>query len=189
MRWGTGRRPREEMTAATVVELLDRLDGVGIDAWLDGGWAVDAVLGAQLRPHDDLDLVIRLSDVEALVGVLASRGYEHVNGMPPGSFELVDPDGRQVDVHPVVFRPNGDGAYVTESGEIWIYPASGFSGVGVVSGHEVRCLTPEVQMLCHAGYEPHRASYDDVWALAERFGLTVPDEYRAPRETYPVRRG
>jgi lincosamide nucleotidyltransferase A/C/D/E len=175
------------MTAATVVELLGLLDGVGIEAWLDGGWAVDAVLEVQLRPHDDLDLVVRLSDVETLVGVLASHGYEHVNGKAPGSMELVDPDGRQVDVHPVVFRPNGDGVYVMESGEIWIYPASGFAGVGVVSGQEVRCLTPEVQMLCHTGYEPHRSSYDDVWALGRRFSLRVPDEYRSPRETYPLR--
>jgi lincosamide nucleotidyltransferase A/C/D/E len=175
------------MTAATVVELLGLLDRVGIEAWLDGGWAVDAVLEVQRRPHDDLDLVVRLSDVETLVGVLASHGYDNVHGNTPGSIELVDRDGRQVDVHPVVFRPNGDGAYVMESGDIWIYPASGFWGVGVVSGHEVRCLTPEVQMLCHTGYEPHRSSYDDVWALCRRFRLLVPDEYRSPRETYPVR--
>lgn len=175
------------MTAAVVVELLGLLEGVGIEAWLDGGWAVDAALEVQLRLHDDLDLVVRLSDVETLVGVLASHGYEHVHGNAPGSVELVDPDGRQVDVHPVVFRPNGDGAYVMDGGEVWIYPASGFSGLGVVSGREVRCLTPEVQMLCHTGYEPHRSSYDDVWALSRRFGLSVPDEYRSPRETYPVR--
>lgn len=26
--------------------------------WLDGGWGVDALLGRQTRPHDDMDIVI-----------------------------------------------------------------------------------------------------------------------------------
>ncbi|MGH8515394.1 MAG: nucleotidyltransferase domain-containing protein [Gammaproteobacteria bacterium] len=28
-----------------------------------GGWGIDALLGAQTRPHKDLDLLIRLEDV------------------------------------------------------------------------------------------------------------------------------
>jgi hypothetical protein len=38
------------MLARDVVEILDRLDAAGVEAWLDGGWAVDAVLGEQTRP-------------------------------------------------------------------------------------------------------------------------------------------
>ena len=71
-----------------------------------------------------------------------------------------------------------------EDGEDWVYPAAGFGGVGYVSGRRVRCLTPEVQMLCHTGYEPHRASYEDVAALNRRFGIPVPEEYRRPPESF-----
>jgi lincosamide nucleotidyltransferase A/C/D/E len=43
--------------------------------------------------------------------------------------------------------------YKMRSGEDWIYPASGFAGKGEIHGQQVHCLTPEVQMLCHTGYE------------------------------------
>jgi lincosamide nucleotidyltransferase A/C/D/E len=175
------------MTAAMVVELLDVLDSAGIETWLDGGWAADAVLGVQRRAHDDVDLIARQSDVGALVSALATHGFEHVHGGAPKSFELVDEDGHQVDVHPILVTPSGDGRYLMEDGEDWVYPARGFTGVGVVAAREVRCLSPEIQMLCHGGYEPHRPSYDDVWALSSRFRIAVPPQYQAPRNSYPVR--
>jgi len=90
-------------------------------------------------------------------------------------------------VHPVVFDELGNGLYRMEDGEDWTYPASGFSGIGHVRGRQARCLTPEVQLLCHTGYEPHVSSYDDVWALARTFDLQVPEEYRRPRGSYPPR--
>src|SRR6516225_11109224 len=37
------------MTADDVVFILDRLEAAGIATWLDGGWAVDAVLGDVTR--------------------------------------------------------------------------------------------------------------------------------------------
>jgi len=43
-RAGRGRKPQEDMTAAEVVRLLDRLDALRLSAWLDGGWGVDALL-------------------------------------------------------------------------------------------------------------------------------------------------
>jgi lincosamide nucleotidyltransferase A/C/D/E len=46
------------MNAGAVVALYLRLQAVGIPIWLDGGWGVDALLGEQTRPHDDLDIVV-----------------------------------------------------------------------------------------------------------------------------------
>ena len=184
---GPGRVPRLEMNAEEVVRLLDILEAVGIDVWLDGGWGVDAVLETQSRPHDDLDLVVGLGEVGALEALLAGRGYRRVRGAAPMSFELAEDEGRQVDVHPVVFNESGDGIYLMESGEDWVYPASGFAGLGYVAGRRVRCLTPEVQMRCHTGYEPHQASYEDVTALSRRFGIPVPKEYSLSPESYVPR--
>lgn len=175
------------MSAADVVDLVGCLDDAGIAVWLDGGWAVDAALATQTRPHDDLDLVVELCDVGRLREVLGARGYALAAGGAPKSFELIDASGRQVDVHPVVLTDSGDGRYLMDDGEEWTYPAAGFSGEGRVLGRRVRCLTPEVQMLCHTGYEPHLGSFDDVWALHRRFGIPVPQEYRRPRGSYAPR--
>ena len=158
MRWtsGPGRDPRLEMTAVDVIDLVSCLEDAGIDAWLDGGWGVDAALETQTRGHDDLDLVVELRNVTRLQQLLAERGYILVGGGAAESFEMTDEEGRQIDVHPVVFSESGDGMYVMENGEEWCYPAASFSGSGLVLDKRVRCLTPEVQMLCHTGYVPHR---------------------------------
>ena len=38
------------MDAAGVIAVVRALDAAGIVVWLDGGWGVDALLGAQSRP-------------------------------------------------------------------------------------------------------------------------------------------
>jgi lincosamide nucleotidyltransferase A/C/D/E len=158
------------MDAQEVVALVDVLEHAGIGVWLDGGWGVDALLGRQTRAHDDLDLVVELAHVPALQQLLADRGYVLGGGGAPKSFELVDGSGRQVDVHPVVFDDRGDGIYRMETGGSWAYPAAGFAGQGVVLGRELHCLTPEVQVLCHAGYELDEDDLHDLAALRHAFG-------------------
>jgi hypothetical protein len=160
------------MPAEEVVAIVDALESAGIAVWLDGGWGVDALLEEQTREHDDFDLVVGLDDVDRLREVLAERGYEMLGGGPPMSFELVDSDGRQVDVHPVTWEPNGDGLYRMRGGRTWPYPARGFEGRGRVAVREVRCLTPEVQLITHAGYELDEKDQADLKALRGRFGPT-----------------
>jgi lincosamide nucleotidyltransferase A/C/D/E len=178
---GPERTPRLDMEASDVVELVDCLEGAGVDVWLDGGWGVDALLGEQTRAHDDLDLIAPLSDVETIQEALALRGYALAGGAAPMSFELTDAAGRQVDVHPVVFTDGGDGVYRMRTGEDWIYPAAGFEGVGHVLGRRLRCLTPEVQLLCHGGYELDAQDVHDIEALRSRFGLEIGEEYLRDR--------
>jgi len=144
--------------------------------WLDGGWGVDALLGEETREHDDLDLVVALERAEDLVAVLRRLGYEHVAGSAPTSFVLVDPTGRQVDVHPVTFdRARGGGVYLMNDGRDWVYPMQGFSGTGRVAGREVQCLSAEVQVLVHSGYELTEKDHIELELLRERFGVEVPD--------------
>jgi lincosamide nucleotidyltransferase A/C/D/E len=158
------------MEADEVVALVDLLEQAGIAVWLDGGWGVDALLRRQTRAHDDLDLVVELAHVPELRQLLAERGYLLLHGGAPKSFELVDDDGRQVDVHPVVFDERGDGIYRMETDENWAYPAAGFTGQGSVGGRDLRCLTPEVQALCHAGYDLDDDDRHDLAALRHAFG-------------------
>ena len=51
------------MDASTVRRLVAQLEQAGIQVWLDGGWGIDALLGRDTRPHHDLDIVVRVSDV------------------------------------------------------------------------------------------------------------------------------
>jgi len=68
------------MSAADVLGVLAALDGRGIPAWLDGGWGIDALLGEQTRPHEDVDLVVPVPDVPALVELLGAQGYRVTEG-------------------------------------------------------------------------------------------------------------
>jgi lincosamide nucleotidyltransferase A/C/D/E len=168
---GRGREPQKDMAPEDVVRLLDRLERQSFSLWVDGGWGVDALLEQQTRPHDDLDVVVPLDEVPRLQQELEQHGYRLAGGEAPLSFEMVDLEGRQIDIHPVVFTDDGDGIYRMSNGKVWLYPAAGFAGSGSIAGRSVRCLTPEVQVLCHAGYELSEQNERDLQALAARFGV------------------
>ncbi len=51
-------RLRGNMSANDVLWVLDALDGESLRFSLAGGWGVDALIGAQHRQHDDLDVII-----------------------------------------------------------------------------------------------------------------------------------
>jgi lincosamide nucleotidyltransferase A/C/D/E len=169
------------MTASDVVAILDRFDEAGIEAWLDGGWGVDALLEEQTRDHDDLDLVMRVIDVPSLREALAGDGFVLDRGEPGSNFVLRDSGGREIDVHPVRFDEDRDGIYRMENGEDWVFPAAGFGGRGRIGSRYVRCLTADVQMLCHAGgYEPAETDFHDMRLLNTRLGTPLLPPYGAP---------
>jgi lincosamide nucleotidyltransferase A/C/D/E len=170
-----------EMTVANLTRILERLEKVGIDAWLDGGWGVDALLGEQTRTHDDVDLIVQVIDVPAMREALAGEGFQLDHGAPDSNFVLRDADGREIDVHPARFDEGGNGIYRMENGEDWVYPAAGFAGRGRIAGREVKCLTADVQMLCHAGgYDPAETDFHDMRLLNTRLGTPLLPPYRTP---------
>ncbi len=162
--------------ASNVAKLVTFLEGDGIRVWLDGGWGVDALLGSQTRPHADLDIVIDIAHVRVMIELLAARGFEVVDGEVPWHFVLSDRRARRLDVHPVRFQPGGDGLYRMEDGTDWPYPAQGFTGQGRVAGTDVRCLSAQVQVTCHAGYTLDEQDVADMLALRERFGVELSAE-------------
>jgi lincosamide nucleotidyltransferase A/C/D/E len=174
-RTGKERRPQAPMSAAPATAVLDHLEARAVVVWLEGGWGIDALLRRETRAHDDLDVIVSLDQVEQIEAALRELGYDTKRGEAPLSFEVVDADGHQVDVHPVAFQPSGDGVYLMEGGRDWTYPASSFAGSGEIAGRPVRCLTPEMALVCHStGYVLDAAHRRDVEALCERFGLPVP---------------
>jgi lincosamide nucleotidyltransferase A/C/D/E len=166
------------MDARSLLEVVELLEQEGIEVWLDGGWGVDALLERETREHDDLDLVAELRYSDRIIELLSGLGYEIVDGAPPVSYVMVDPAGRQVDVHPVTFDADGGGVYRMRNGDTWVYPAKGFAGRGSVAGRPVGCLSPEVQVLVHAGYDLTEKDYRELYLLRERFGVALPEHLR-----------
>ena len=168
-----------EMPAETLVDLLRLFETAGIEVWLDGGWAVDALLGMQTRPHKDVDIILRVADLPRLRNILGDKGFEIRQGGTESNFVLADHSGLEVDVHAIVFDRDGNGVYRMENGSDWIFPAEGFSGRGIVGEIGVRCLSPETQVLCHAhGYVPTEKDFRDMELLEARFRVELPPNLR-----------
>jgi lincosamide nucleotidyltransferase A/C/D/E len=163
-------------TAGRVLELLDVLRTAGVEAVVDGGWGVDALLGRQTREHEDLDLVVALADVERIRAGLAPLGFAMHEDQLPVRFVLRDGNGEQIDFHTVTFDEQGGGLQPQPSGKVFRYPPEGFVR-GRIAGREIACISPEVQILCHLGYEPSAKDVRDVGALCRVFGLDVPETY------------
>ena len=170
---------KPEMSGEAAVSLLRLFDSDGIDVWLDGGWAVDAALGEQTRTHKDLDIILQVSELGHLRKILGDRGFRMRDGGTESNFVLVDDHGLEVDVHAMVFDEDGNGVYRMHNGDDWIFPAAGFTGRGTILGVNVRCLSPEVQVLCHAhGYVPAEKDLRDMELLEARFGVELPPHLR-----------
>ena len=174
-RTGKGRRPSAAMSAARAAAIVEHLEERGIAVWLEGGWGIDALLGRETREHDDLDVIVSLDQAAEIEDALRSLGYDTKRGEAPKSFEVVDAEGQQVDVHPVAFQPSGEAVYLMDAGREWTYPAGSLAGCGEIAGRPVRCLTPDMALVCHStGYALDAAHQRDVEALCDRFRLPLP---------------
>ena len=144
---------------------------------MDGGWGVDALLGEQTRPHEDLDLVVAMAEEPRIREVLGTRGFRVSVDELPVRFVMEHPERGRIDFHTVRFDAEGGGVQPQPGGGEFRYPPEGFVA-GAIGGREVRCISAEVQVVCHLGYEPAEKDLEDVRALHERFGVWLPPAYR-----------
>lgn len=165
------------MRAEEVLSLVDAFRGAGIELWIDGGWGVDALVGRQTRPHDDLDLVVGLADVTKIRAPLEPEGYTVAEDHLPVRFVMTHPERGQLDFHTVRFDAEGGGNQPQPGGGSFRYPPEGFT-TGSIAGREVRCISFEVQLLCHQGYEPTDKDRHDVELLCQSFDRPLPKAYR-----------
>ena len=167
-----------EMPAETVVAVMACLSSAVIDAWLDGGWGVDALLSHQTRPHDDLDLVVSIDDTDRILAALAPLGFTMDADERPVRYTL-RAGPLQVDLHPVTWDAEGGGLQA-QPGERppFRYTPEGLAGTGTVACVTLPCLTAAFQLRVHQGYAPDATDRHDVLALCQRFGLEAPEGYR-----------
>jgi len=165
------------MKAGIVIELLQVLKESAIDSWVDGGWGVDALLGRQTRDHEDLDLVVALDQVPKIRTVLGSHGFVAAEDQLPVRFVLSHHQLGHIDFHTVTFDEDGGGLQPQPSGMVFRYPPEGFVS-GCIAGQTVPCLSAEVQMLCHLGYEPKEKDVHDLLLLHRKLGVKLPSSYQ-----------
>ncbi|WP_152361039.1 nucleotidyltransferase domain-containing protein [Microlunatus speluncae] len=154
------------MVAEDVLGVLEVLRGVGAEVWIGGGWGIDALVGEQTREHRDLDLMHRQEQEPAVVAALASAGFVESLDWRPIRFVVSHPDGRDLDLHPLVFADDGSADQASPDPEHpFHYPASCFV-TGMINGIRVPCLSAEQQFHFHQGYEKTERDHHDLAQLA-----------------------
>jgi lincosamide nucleotidyltransferase A/C/D/E len=168
--------------------VLGRLSRARVDFWVEGGWGVDALLGEETRPHEDLDLGVRLEDVDRICAILSE--FERSDDQWPASFVLRDTRGRKVDCHPLTFDEHGDGWQANATGGApYRWPREGLQARGRIGGLEVPCISPELQIPWRQYPEFDDVDWHDVERLRERFGLEVPPQLRERPGFVAAKRG
>ncbi len=161
------------MTGEDVVAMLALFEAHDLNVTVDGGWAVDALLGEQTRPHGDLDIAIPHSQVAALRILLCSEGFREIprDDSWECNFVLADEVGRKVDVH--AYELDADGNNISGI----TYLAADLNGVGAIAGRTVRCVPLESLVRFHTGYIHDANDARDVKALCDRFKIELPAQY------------
>ena len=171
------------MSAPDVIEIISAIESAGVDVWVHGGWGIDALLGEQTRPHDDLDVIIRSDDVEAAIRVTREIGFAMMKDELPQVFVVRDSVDRRIDFHPVRFRSDGSAVQESNNGGEWVFSAPGLLGIGSIDGRKIRCLTPEEQAVRatdqpgESAYQPDETDRRDMRLLRDRFGITLPSPF------------
>lgn len=154
--------------------ILDLLHEAGVQPWVDGGWGVDALVGHQRRTYSDLDLVLDTSELSASRRALERVGFEMLRDWLPAAIAYRQPDGREVDLHPVESTADGGGDQDLTPDPPFHY---GAPSEGVIAGRRVLCVDGETQLRAHCGYVPSSKDYADVHALATHLSVDPPSPY------------
>jgi lincosamide nucleotidyltransferase A/C/D/E len=164
------------VSSTDALELIGLLENAGVTVWVDGGWGVDALLGEQTRPHDDLDVAIPATDLPALHSALAAQGFVHTPAPDdsPWNFVMTDPHGRRLDVHAMTMDGAGSGWYGPADAPTLGWPADDLAAEGTIGGVVVRCPSARWQVDSHDGYTLDATDRADIRALCRRFDLPVP---------------
>lgn len=169
--------------AEDATDIYQRLLDNNIHVWLTGGWGIDALLKEQTRQHKDMDIIMLVDDVVAMRDLLGREGYglkelwsenawvvDSEGREIPTAFVLHDGEGREVDAHAMVLDEQGNGipAWTREG---LVLGRDDLGGEGMIAGVPVRCLSAEMQVRAHTGYDLPPYQVQDMELLQERFGV------------------
>ncbi len=169
-------RFRGEMTGSDMLTVVEALEAEGVRFWIAGGWGIDLLSGARTRRHDDVDIVLADygRDEARARRALAPLGYQReavLDGlwMTPRCL-LDDGAGHQLEILGID-RARLDEALGSEDD----HDASGpppleerhpeLFTTGTFEGRRVPCLSVQLQLLFHTGFELRGVDRPDLERL------------------------
>jgi hypothetical protein len=166
--------------------VIDTLQGVGIRAWLFGGWGLDARLGRITRHHGDVEFWVERGDADTSKRALMRAGATALMTQPPDEACEFERDG--VLFSTAYFDRRSDGAFTQEGRwSDWRFPAGSFGDdPGVLDGVPVPTMSvagmlamkEQYPRLQHGG--PWRAKdIRDIEILRELIGAATTVDERA----------
>jgi len=165
-----------EMSAADVLRIIHRLQETGAPVWIAGGWAIDALVATQTRKHNDVDIAFDAKYEERIIEKCTGLGFAIEDDARPTRFVLRHTDGREIDMHPVVFDATGAGRQLVPEGEPFIYPNDCFT-TGTINSQVVPCLAAEQLLRFHEGYTPLEKDRHNMQMLHEYLHIPLPEPY------------
>jgi len=176
-----------------VLQIAGCLERAGIPFWLVGGWGVDALAGAQLRYHADLDLAVDdlAGRSDAIAAALAPLGFEPLGSrrtnpwwLPKGAdfgrpgehaIEVLEVDWDLLASVPLLVQGELDPKLLRER------LRSACLGNGRLGPRTVPCLSLTAQLLFHQGHANGPTELHDM-AVLRSLGAE-PSVTAAGRET------
>ena len=140
-----------------IQEVHRLLEAQKIPHWLDGGWALDFLLGTITRKHEDVDWLIWTTDASSVQSCLEPHGYdlsetkrpeEHIAFYKQGQYTSFTRNMR-----------NDQGQVVTcGRWSDWPYPDDAFTAShGCLDSIICPVLSPEAQLDVKENYHKHPA--------------------------------
>lgn len=149
-----------------VLAFVEQMQREGRTFWVAGGWGVDALVGKQTRPHQDLDVAVDKRQFDAIVAQLGEQGYRITVDWFPVRIEMTSLEGLRVDLHPLKIAEDGSGRQAGLHGVWYDYPADQFT-TGRIGGMTVPCIGRNLQIVFHQGYEPREIDLLDLAQLEQ----------------------
>lgn len=97
---------KEHTTITELFQVLDLLESLDMQFWLDGGWGVDVLYGQQTRLHRDIDIDFDANYTDQPRS-LQERGYQIETNWLPTRMELYSKELGYIDIHPFVLNADG----------------------------------------------------------------------------------
>ncbi len=152
------------VSAQQAAEIYTKLTEKHVAAWVMGGWGIDALLGEETREHHDIDVLIDSATLQELRSGLDDLGFkishiwkdenqwiEVADTKMPTAFVARNDAQLELDVHIIKLDTNGNPSALCNVP--WQFNANSLSGIGVLAGVPIRCVSGEAQIAMHQGYE------------------------------------
>ena len=148
--------------------IIDLLNELQIQYWVEGGWGIDLLLGKQTREHRDIDIDFDASVESVLMEKLLEHGYQLMTDERPTRVELYHPEHGYLDLHPFDLSEPGKMKQANPEGGWFELEAAWFSEA-IFESRWIPCVSVEGQRLFHSGYELRTVDQLDLEQLNARY--------------------